>query len=259
MRPDGIVVPSPSFDHDLCLFQRVEDLTIEQLITKLSVEAFAVAIFPGTAWFDVGGLGTHGGNPSPKCQGNELWAVVRPDMGGNASLDEEIAQRLDDLRGLQRPGHTDGNRFTCKLIDDAEHTECLSIVGAVRDEVVGPHMVGALRPQTDARSVVEPEPTPFGLFRWDFQPLTTPDALNTLPVHHPPRCPQKRRDPAVSVAAILAGKLDDVGCQSHFIVGRCRHPSLRGPMLSQSPACPPLRYTQFGNNMVHTRAATCGA
>jgi len=58
--PDGIVVPSPGFDHDLCLFQRVEDLTIEQLITKLSVEALAVPIFPGTAWFYVGGLSAHG-------------------------------------------------------------------------------------------------------------------------------------------------------------------------------------------------------
>ena len=212
MRPDGIVVPSPGFDHDLCLFQRVEDLTIEQLITKLSVEALAVAIFPGTAWFDVGGLGTHGGNPSPKRQGNELWAVVRPDVCRDTPFDEEIAQRLDDLGGLQRPGHTDSNRFTCELIDNAEHPECLSIVGAVGDEVVGPHMVGALRPQTEARSVVEPEPTPFGLFRWDFQPLTTPDAFHTLPVHPPPRGPQERRDPAVSVAAILAGELDDVGC-----------------------------------------------
>ncbi len=34
-----------------CLFQRVEDLSIEKLITKLSIEALAVAIFPGTAWF----------------------------------------------------------------------------------------------------------------------------------------------------------------------------------------------------------------
>ena len=259
MRPDGIVVPSPGFDHDLCLFQRVEDLTIEQLITKLSVEALAVAIFPGTAWFYVSGLGAHSCNPLPERQGNELRAVVRTYVGRDAPFDEEIAQRLDDLGGLQTSGHTDGNRFACELIDNTEHPECLSVVGAVGDEVVGPHMVGAFWPQTDARSVVEPEPPPFGLFCWDFQPLTTPDALNTLPVHHPPRCPQKRRDPAVSVAAILAGELDDVSCQSHFIVGRCRHPALRGPMLSQGPACPPLRYTQFGNNMVHTRTATCGA
>ena len=157
MRPDGIVVPSQSFDHDLCFFQRVADLTIEQLITKLAVEALAVAIFPGAAWLYVGGLGAHGCNPLPERQGNELRVVVRTDVGQDVPFDEEIAQRLDDLGGLQTSGHT--------------------------------------------------------------------DALNTLPVHHPPRCAQKRRDPAVSVAAILAGRLDDAGCQSHVIAGRCRHPA----------------------------------
>jgi hypothetical protein len=30
-------------------------------------------------------------------------------------------------------------------------------------------------------------------------------------------------------------------------------------MLPQGPACLPLRHTQFGDNMVHTRTATCGA
>ena len=259
MRPDGIVVPSPGFDDCLGLVEGVEDLAIQQFVTQLAIEAFAIAILPGTAWFDVGGLGTHGRNPLSERQGNELRTIVRPDVGWDTTLDEEIAQRLDDLGGLQFPGYTDGNRFACELIDNAEHPECLSIVGAVGNKVVGPHMVGALRPQTEARSVIEPEPTPFGLFRWDFQPLTTPDAFNTLPVHRPTSGPQERRDPAVSVAAILAGERDDVGCQSHFIVRRCRHPALRGPMLSQGPACPSLRHTQFGDNMVHTRTAACGA
>src|ERR1019366_10310838 len=52
-------------------------------------------------------------NPLPERQGNELWAIVRPDVGRDAPLDEEIALRLDDLGGLQFPGHTDGNRFAC--------------------------------------------------------------------------------------------------------------------------------------------------
>jgi hypothetical protein len=40
----------------------------------------------------------------------------------------------------------------------------LSIVGLVRDEVIGPIMVGTLRPQPNARPVIEPEPPAFGLF-----------------------------------------------------------------------------------------------
>jgi len=37
--------------------------------------------------------------------------------------------------------HTDGDAFPRELVDDTEHPKCLPIVGAVGDEVVGPHMV----------------------------------------------------------------------------------------------------------------------
>ena len=68
-------------------------------------------------------------------------------------------------------------------------------------------MVRALGTQTDARPVVEPQTPTFGLFCRDFQPLTPPDAFDALLVHPPPGRPQERRDPAVSVAAVLAGKV----------------------------------------------------
>src|SRR5206468_7184747 len=98
----------------------------------------------------------------------ELRAIVGTDVGRDATLDKEIAQRLDDVCRLQLPRHTYGDRLACELVDDAEHAECLSVVGAVGDEVVGPHVVGVLRPQTDARSVVEPEASALGLPSRDF-------------------------------------------------------------------------------------------
>src|SRR6185295_16753333 len=119
------------------------------------------------------------------------------------TLDKELAQCLDDVCRLQLPRHTDGDRFACELVDDAEHAECLSIVRAVGDEVVGPHMVGVLRSQTDAGSVVEPQTPAFGLPGRYLQPLTPPDALDALLVHRPARPAKQRRDPAVSVTAIL--------------------------------------------------------
>ena len=60
---------SPAFDHDLRLLERVEDLAIEQLVAKPSVEAFQVSVLPWTAWRDVGGSGTDRGNPV-HCLGN---------------------------------------------------------------------------------------------------------------------------------------------------------------------------------------------
>jgi len=73
VRPDDIVVPSPSFDDDLGLLESVEGLAIQQL----AVEAFALAVLPGTTWFYVGGLGTHGCNPLPEHQDNKLRTIVR--------------------------------------------------------------------------------------------------------------------------------------------------------------------------------------
>ena len=35
MRADRVVVLAPLFDHNLCLSQRVEDLTVEQFIAQL--------------------------------------------------------------------------------------------------------------------------------------------------------------------------------------------------------------------------------
>ena len=43
-------------------------------------------------------------------------------------------------------------------------------------------MIGPARPQTDAGSVVEPQPAPFRLLLWDLQPLPPPDALDPLGV-----------------------------------------------------------------------------
>jgi hypothetical protein len=54
--PDRVVVASPALDDDLGLAQTVEDLAVEQLIAKASVEALAVAVLPGAAPLDVGGL-----------------------------------------------------------------------------------------------------------------------------------------------------------------------------------------------------------
>lgn len=53
MRPDGVVVPPPSFGQDLRLGQRVENLLVQQFITHRAVEGLAVAILPWAAGCDV--------------------------------------------------------------------------------------------------------------------------------------------------------------------------------------------------------------
>ena len=169
--------------------------------------------------------------------------------------DEQIAERLDDIGCLELPCDTDRQALAGELVDDAQHPERLSIVGAVGDEVIGPDMVGALRAQTDARTVIEPETATFRLFGWDFQPLTSPDPLDTLLVHRPAGSAKQRRDPAIPVAAVLAGKFDDVGSQSCLVIGRRRNLPLRRSMLTQCPASSSLGDAKLGCHMIHARAA----
>jgi len=68
-------------------------------------------------------------------------------------------------------------------------------MGALLEEVVGSDVIGALGPQPDAGSVIQPEPGALRLRGGDLQPLAS----------------------AIAVAAILPDQLDDIGGQARFI------------------------------------------
>ena len=52
VRSELIVLPSPAFDENLCLPQRVEDLTVEKLIPEFAIERLIVAVLPRAAGLD---------------------------------------------------------------------------------------------------------------------------------------------------------------------------------------------------------------
>ena len=83
-----------------------------------------------------------------------------------------------------------------------------------------PDVIGPARPQTDAGSVVEPQPAPFRLLLWDLQPLPPPDALDPLGVHCQPSVLRQGSDPPIAISAILAGQADDRGRECLFIIPR---------------------------------------
>ncbi len=121
-------------------------------------------------------------------------------------------------------------------------------------------MVRVLRPQTNARSVIEPQTPAFGLFCWDLQPLTSPDPLDTFDVHHPAGIPQQRRDAAITVASVLDSKRDNVGGQRRLIIiRRLRDLALRRAMLAKNTAGKSLGDAVFNNHMLHASTATRGA
>ena len=88
MGPNGVVLLSPSFDHDLGLLKSVEYLSVEQLISQFSVEAFVVAVLPGATWLDIEGLHSQTAQPLTHCLSRELTAVVRSDILGSSVVDK---------------------------------------------------------------------------------------------------------------------------------------------------------------------------
>src|SRR5258708_3315238 len=175
MGPDRVVVTTPAFDDDLRLSQCVEDLAVEQLVTQAGIKTLDKAVLPGTAGRDVGGLCADGTDPILHRLGNELRAIIGPDMPRHAAQDEQVGEHIDDVDRLEPARYPNGQALASELVDDIEHAEFASIMGALLDEVVRPHVVAVLGPEPNARSVIQPETAAFRLLGRDLQPLASPD------------------------------------------------------------------------------------
>lgn len=158
MRAHGIEVPTPGLDDHASLCERVEDLTVEKLIAQPCIEALDEPTLPRTAWSDVGGLGADRGDPLLHRLSDKFGPVAHREGGwfGHAARDEEIRQHIDNVERLQLSFDADGDSLVGELVDDIEQAILPPLMGAVLDEVIRPDMVAALRPEADARSVVEP-------------------------------------------------------------------------------------------------------
>ena len=97
-------------------------------------------------------------------------------------------------------------------------------------------MIGVLRPQPHTRSIVEPQPSSRLLLLWHLQPFATPDALHPVFAHLPACALQQRRDPAVAIAPILAGKFDHCPGECILVFALCRLVALRAAWLIHQPA-----------------------
>jgi hypothetical protein len=65
-------------------------------------------------------------------------------------------------------------------------------------------------------------------------------STRSLPTRQPPL--EQRRDPAIAITAVLAGKLDDRLRERIFVFPPDRTIALRAARLVRQPACPALRH-----------------
>jgi hypothetical protein len=120
-------------------------------------------------------------------------------------------------------------------------------------------MIALLRAQPNARSVGQPEPAALGLLRWDLQPLASPDTLDPLVVDYPARLPQQSGDLAIAVAAVLPGKLDNIGRETLLVVTTTRDLALCRAMLPERRTGATLGDMQLRSDLLNAGAATRGA
>lgn len=76
MRSQGVVVLAPLLEQYPGLFQREENLTIEQLISELAIESFIVSILLRTSAFDEESLHNDPFKPFPQGYSDKLWTIV---------------------------------------------------------------------------------------------------------------------------------------------------------------------------------------
>jgi hypothetical protein len=259
MRANRIVVTPPALNDNLRFAHGVEDLAIEQLVAQARVEALDKAVLPRTARRDVSGLRPDSGDPFLHRLGDELRAVIGTNVLGNAAQDEQIRQDVDDVDRFEPARYPNGQALVRELVDDVEQAKFASVMGALLEEVIRPDVIGALGPQPDAGSVIQPQPGALGLSARDLQPLAPPDPLDPLVVDQPAGLAQQLGNLAIAVAAILPDQLDDVGGQPRFILTAPRDLALRRAMLTERGTGTPLGDRQCAANILDAGAATRGA
>ena len=91
----------PSLDDDPGFGKAIEDLSVQESIPKLGVEALAVPVLPRRARFNERCAGSDSRDPVAHRLGDELRAIVGADVSWHAAQDEEVRQDVDDVRGSQ--------------------------------------------------------------------------------------------------------------------------------------------------------------
>lgn len=252
-------MPAPALDDDLSLAERVENLPVEQLVSEPGIKALDVAVLPRAARRDVGRLRPNSGNPRLNRLSDELRAIVRSNVSWDTAHDEQFAEDVDHVDGSELAPDPDCQALVRELVDHVEHSIFPSIVRSILDEVVGPHVIAMFRAQSNARAVCQPQTPTFWLLIRYLQPLAPPDAFHPLVIDEPACMPEQRGDLAIAVAAVLAGKLNDIGGQTLLVISPRWHLALRRAMLSERRTGAALGDVKLTSNMLNTNATAGGA
>ena len=164
--------------------------------------------------------------------------------------DEQIAQRVEDIAGVQLALDADGEAFASELINDAQHAEDLPIMRAILDEIIGSDMPLVHWSDPNAGAVTQPETATFRLFHRDLQPFTPPDVIDALLAHMPATPSQQGRNATIAIPAEPFSQGDDGRCQHILVLTRHARLALSGTVLADHTAGPALGCAECLNHMI---------
>jgi len=141
MWPHRVVVSPPAIDQDLRFTKCVKDLTVEQLVTQLAVEALNKPVLPRTPRLDVQCRHPHIAQPVSDRFGCKLSTVVRADVLWDTSRCHEPCESLKHIAVAEIPRHINRKALPRMLVDHREHPKAPTVVRSRLDEVVAPDMV----------------------------------------------------------------------------------------------------------------------
>lgn len=84
MRAKCVVFHSPAFQDDPRFSETAKEFSVKALVAQLIMEAFDMAVFPGTAWLDGDRLDVTVTHPILDCIGDELRAIVAAQVFWNS-------------------------------------------------------------------------------------------------------------------------------------------------------------------------------
>jgi hypothetical protein len=109
-------------------------------------------------------------------------------------------------------------------------------------------------PKRDTGTLIEPQPTPFGLFSGDLKPLLTPDALHPLGVYLPIICSQQGRCLSASVTPISGSQDDNFSLESLLFNPDFKDPLQGGPGFELLPCRRPSLISSASSAIVNRSA-----
>ena len=120
VRPKRVVLFSPPFDQGLRFPQRVEDLSLEQLVSQLSVERLDVTVLPGASRLDEESFDVQSLEPIANGFSCEFRSVVGADVLRSPSPGEQFGESMKHVAASKTTSDIDREALSSEFVNDDE-------------------------------------------------------------------------------------------------------------------------------------------